>query len=50
LNSGLTDDILTPNPDGAGKNHLPGQTQSNKITVLKQNFSAYYMLGLHYQL
>jgi hypothetical protein len=50
LNSGLTDDILTPNPNGAGNNDLPGQTQRDKITILKQNFSAYCTLGLHYQM
>ena len=50
LNSGVTDDILTPNPNGAGNNDLPGQTQRDKITILKENFSAYYTLGLQYQL
>ena len=50
LNSSLTDDILTPNPNGIGNNDLPGQTQRDKITILKQNFSSYCMLGLHYQL
>lgn len=50
LNSGLTDDILISNPNGAGNNDLPGQTRRNKITILKQNFSAYSFLGLGYQL
>ncbi|WP_426670425.1 TonB-dependent receptor domain-containing protein [Mucilaginibacter sp. McL0603] len=50
LNSGVTDDILTPNPNGIGNNDLPGQTQRDKITILKQNFSAYCTLGLHYQM
>jgi outer membrane cobalamin receptor len=49
FNNGITDDILVPNPNGAG-NLLPAQTQVNKITVLKQDFSAYYQLGLNYQL
>jgi len=49
FNNGLTDDILVPNPNGSS-NILPGQTQSNKITILKQDFSAYYMVGLNYQL
>lgn len=50
LNSGVTDDILMPNPNGAGNNDLPGQTQRDKITILKENFSAYYTLGLQYQM
>lgn len=50
LNSGVTDDILTPNPNGIGNNDLPGQMQRDKITILKQSFSAYCTLGLHYQM
>jgi hypothetical protein len=49
FNNGIIDDILVPNPNGAG-NLLPAQTQTGKISVLKQNFSAYYQLGLSYEL
>jgi hypothetical protein len=49
FNNGIIDDILVPNPNGSG-NLLPGQLQTSKITILKQNFSAYYQLGLSYQL
>jgi hypothetical protein len=49
FNNGIIDDILVPDPNGTN-NLLPGQTQSNKITILKQNFSAYYQLGVSYQL
>jgi hypothetical protein len=49
FNNGIIDDILVPNPNGSG-NQLPGQLQTSKITILKQNFSAYYQLGLSYQL
>ncbi len=48
FNNGIIDDILVPNPNGKS-NILPGQTQENKITILKQNFSAYYQLGLNWQ-
>lgn len=48
FNNGITDDILVPNPNGTG-NLLPAQTQAGKITALKQDFSAYYQLGLNYQ-
>lgn len=50
LNSGQTDDILKPNPNGTANNDLPGQMQRDKITVLKENFSAYYRLGIEYQM
>jgi hypothetical protein len=49
FNNGIIDDILVPNPNGTS-NLLPGQTQANRITILKQNFSAYYQIGLSYQL
>jgi TonB-dependent receptor len=49
FNNGIIDDILVPNPNGSG-NLLPAQTQTNKITILRQDFSAYYTLGLSYQL
>jgi len=49
FNNGITDDILVPNPNGQS-NLLPGQAQQNKITILKQNFSAYYKLGISWQL
>jgi hypothetical protein len=49
FNNGIIDDILVPDPNGTN-NLLPGQTQSDKITILKQNFSAYYQLGVSYQL
>jgi len=49
FNNGVIDDVLVPNPNGTS-NILPGQTQVNKITILKQNFSAYYQLGLSYQI
>jgi len=48
FNNGIIDDILVPNPNGTS-NILPGQNQANKITILKQNFFAYYQLGLSYQ-
>jgi len=48
FNNGVIDDVLVPNPNGTG-NILPGQNQVNKITILKQDFSAYYQLGLSYQ-
>jgi len=48
FNNGVIDDILTRNPNGLS-NILPGQNQVNKITISKQNFSAYYQLGLSYQ-
>ncbi|HEY4322489.1 MAG TPA: TonB-dependent receptor, partial [Mucilaginibacter sp.] len=50
LNNGIEDDILVPNPNGINNNYLPGQTNNNKITVLKQNYSAYYVLGLRYDI
>lgn len=48
FNNGISDDILVRNPDGVS-NLLPAQAQTNKITILKQNFYAYYMLGLSYR-
>jgi outer membrane cobalamin receptor len=48
FNNGIIDDISVANPNGLS-NILPGQTQADKITVLKQNFSAYYQIGLSYQ-
>ena len=47
FNNGLTDDILTPNPD-SHNNLLPAQTRQDRITILKENFSAYYKAGLTY--
>lgn len=49
FNNGIIDDILVANPNGTG-NLLPAQTRIDKITILRQNFSAYYTLGLSYQL
>jgi len=49
FNNGFTDDILTPNPDN-GSNLLPAQTGRDRITILKEQFSACYRMGLTYML
>jgi TonB-dependent receptor len=48
FNAGISDEVRQPNP--AIGNLLPGQTRSDRITVLKENFSTYYTLGLSYRL
>jgi hypothetical protein len=47
FHSGVTDDILQPNPSQIS-NSLPGQTSNRRITVLKENYAAYYTIGLKY--